>query len=88
MKHYGNLAGTRPYYQRALAIREKALGPDHPDTASSLSNLDVLCAYQGDYDETARLVRRALAIREQRLGPQHPDTVSSRESLTIIEAML
>ena len=26
-------------YERALAIEEKALGKDHPDTASTLSNL-------------------------------------------------
>ena len=29
----------RPYVERALAIYEKALGPDHPDTAGSLNNL-------------------------------------------------
>ena len=28
-----------PLYQRALKIREKALGPEHPDTAISLNNL-------------------------------------------------
>jgi tetratricopeptide (TPR) repeat protein len=35
----GNLAEATPYYQRALAICEKALGPNHPDTATSLNNL-------------------------------------------------
>ena len=29
-------------YKRSLAIREKALGPDHPDVATSLNNLAVL----------------------------------------------
>jgi hypothetical protein len=28
-----------PLFERALAIREKALGPEHPDTATSLHNL-------------------------------------------------
>lgn len=28
----GDFAGARPYYERALAISEKALGPDHPKT--------------------------------------------------------
>ena len=27
------------WHKRALAIREKALGPDHPDVALSLNNL-------------------------------------------------
>jgi hypothetical protein len=31
-----------------LAIREKALGPDHPDTAMSLNNLASLLRDQGD----------------------------------------
>jgi tetratricopeptide (TPR) repeat protein len=35
----GRYARAEPLYQRALAIREKALGPDHPDVATSLSNL-------------------------------------------------
>ncbi len=28
----GDLAGARPYYERALAIRERVLGPEHPDS--------------------------------------------------------
>ena len=40
--------GARPYYERALAICEKALGPDHPDTAMSLNNLGALLNEQGD----------------------------------------
>ena len=29
----GRYAEAEPLYKRALAIREKALGPDHPDVA-------------------------------------------------------
>ena len=32
-------AQARPLFERALAIREKVLGPEHPDTAESLNNL-------------------------------------------------
>jgi hypothetical protein len=32
-------ADARPFYERALEIREKALGPDHPDTILIRSNL-------------------------------------------------
>ena len=32
----------RCIYKRSLAIREKALGPDHPDVAQSLVNLAAL----------------------------------------------
>jgi len=33
----GDLAGARPYYERALAICEQVLGPEHRDTAQSLN---------------------------------------------------
>ena len=35
----GRYADAEPLYQRSLAISEKALGPDHPDVATSLNNL-------------------------------------------------
>ena len=35
----GRYTDAEPLYQRALAIREKALGPEHPDVADSLNNL-------------------------------------------------
>ena len=31
----GRYAEAEPLYKRALAIQEKALGPDHPDVATS-----------------------------------------------------
>jgi len=35
-------AKAEPLLERALAIREKAFGPEHPDTAMSLNNLACL----------------------------------------------
>lgn len=88
LNFYGNLEAALPFARRALAIREKALGPDHPDTALSLNNLAFLHYDEGNVTEAARLMRRALAIREARLGAKHPDTESSRESLAVILAAL
>ena len=59
-------------YQRALKIREKALGPEHPDTAASLNNLAALFADMGAYDQALPLYQRALKIREKAPGPEHP----------------
>ena len=50
-------------------IYEQVLGPDHPDTASSLHNLAAIYDSQGRYAEAEPLYRRALAIREQ-AGPR------------------
>jgi hypothetical protein len=38
----GNLAGARPYFERALAILTARLGPDHPHTQSVRDNLAAL----------------------------------------------
>ena len=35
----GNYVQAEPLYQRACTIYEKVLGPEHPDTAASLTNL-------------------------------------------------
>ena len=74
-------AGDLVAARRALAIREKQLGPDHPDTAISLGNLANLLEAQGDLAAARPLHERALAIREKRLGPDHPDTAASLSNL-------
>jgi eukaryotic-like serine/threonine-protein kinase len=62
-------------YTRSLSLREKALGPEHPDVASSLSNLSVAAWWMGKYEEALRKAERAQAIKEKALGPEHPDVV-------------
>ncbi len=65
-------AAARPYYEQALAIREKALGADHPATASSLNNLGSLLDSMGDYAAARPYYEQALAIREKRWAPTTP----------------
>ncbi|MFL6464658.1 MAG: tetratricopeptide repeat protein [Bryobacteraceae bacterium] len=50
----------------------KALGPEHPRTATTLHNLAHLLEAKGNSRQAEPLYRRALAIREQALGPEHP----------------
>ena len=51
-----------PIAEKALAVREKALGPDHPNTAMSLNNLAVLYTSTGRYQEAIPLMLRAQHI--------------------------
>ncbi len=44
---------AEPLYERALAIWEKALGPEHPDVATGLNNLARLYMDQGSRSRTA-----------------------------------
>jgi tetratricopeptide (TPR) repeat protein len=55
LQSQGDYAGARPLYERALGIREKVLGAEHPDTKNSASGAaDVLDAL-GRADEAAAL---------------------------------
>jgi tetratricopeptide (TPR) repeat protein len=60
------------------------LGPDHPDTATSLDNLAFLLQAQGDLAGARPLYERALAIREKVLGPDHPDSATSLNNLALL----
>ena len=77
---------AEPLLKRALAITEKALGSDHPDTAMSLSNLAMLYATQGKYDLAEPLLKRAIAILDQAFNASHPDTILYRKNLAQIKA--
>ena len=70
---------------RAVVIREKVLGEEHPDTATSLNNLAILLSDQGSYQEARPLYERALAIREKVYGEEHPYTKRVRQNLTTLD---
>jgi tetratricopeptide (TPR) repeat protein len=49
-------AEAEPLYQRALAIREKEFGPEHPAVTTSLNNLAELYRSQGRHAEAEPLI--------------------------------
>jgi tetratricopeptide (TPR) repeat protein len=74
-------AQARLLHDRALAIREKVLGPEHLDTSASLNNLAGLLQAQGNHTGARPLCERALAIKEKVLGPEHPDVATGLNNL-------
>ncbi len=84
----GEYEKARPYFQRALEIREKVLGPDHPNTADSLNNMGLLLQAMGDLAGARPYYQRALDIDEKVLGPDHPNTASSLNNMgALLRAM-
>ena len=77
----GDYAAAELLLRRAMAIDEKAWGPDHPQLAIHLNNLASLFVAKGDYAATEPLFRRALAIDEKALGPDHRTTQQVRKNL-------
>ena len=68
-----------PFAQRALAIRERTLGPEYPDTAQSLKNLAMVYMAVDDSAKADALYERAQRILEKTLGPDHPNTLHCRQ---------
>ena len=71
-------------YKRALAIYEKTFGAEHPEVATSLSNLGELYRLQGRYTEAEPMAKRALDLREKALGPDHPQVGISLNNLALL----
>ena len=69
----GKYSEAIPLAQRALAIREKTRGPNHPDIAMALAWLASLYHKQGRYADAEPLYKRSLVIGEKALGPDHRD---------------
>jgi tetratricopeptide (TPR) repeat protein/CHAT domain-containing protein len=77
----GKYAEAIEIAKRVIAIREKALGPDHPQVGSALNNLAALYRDQGRTSEAEPLLKRAIAIIEKALGPDHADVGLSLNNL-------
>ncbi len=82
----GRPAEGEALLKRAVAIREKDLGPDpdHRYVAINLNNLAALYIKQGQYAQGEPVIKRALAIREKALGPDHPDVAQSLNNLAVL----
>jgi hypothetical protein len=63
-----------------LALKEKLLGPSHPDTAMTLNNLAVLLKAQGELNESALFYQRALAVFQSVLKSDHPKLIRCRKN--------
>ncbi|MFM8922531.1 MAG: tetratricopeptide repeat protein [Microcystis panniformis] len=84
----GKYAEAEPLYLRALAIREKQLGAEHPHVANSLNNLADLYQSQGKYTEAESLYQRAIAICSEKLGENHPNTQTVKSNYNLMLSQL
>lgn len=79
----GRFQEAVPLARQTLKIREKVLGPEHPDTARSLNNLAMTYHQLGAYDQALPLLQRSLEIKEKKFGPDHPETAYSLNQLAM-----
>ena len=72
------------YYQKALAIRLKKLGADHPHVAMSYLNIGLVYALQEKLTEAESSMQRAVDIARKTSSEQHPDTQKCIQLLKLI----
>ncbi|HEY4180814.1 MAG TPA: serine/threonine-protein kinase [Kofleriaceae bacterium] len=67
-----SFAEARPHFERALALRQASVGPDHLDIALILSNLGTCYNAAGDLAKAHDSFDRSIAIRERMFGKESP----------------
>jgi CHAT domain-containing protein/tetratricopeptide (TPR) repeat protein len=77
----GRFNEAQPLLAKVLAVRQRVLGEDHPDTAQSYSNLASSLNAQGKYAEAEAVYRKALDICRKALGEEHPTTAKNYNNL-------
>ncbi len=77
----GEPAASLPLLERALKLRRRVLGEDHPHTLNSANNLAVNLRELGQYEAARRLDEDTLARRRRALGQEHPYTLKSANNL-------
>ena len=75
---------AEPLCKRALDIREKFLGPSHPDVAKQLNNLALICQHQEKYDDVEKYFARAIDIYTRNFGANDPHTIKTKNNLASV----
>ncbi len=75
-------------FRKALALREKGLGPMHPDVAGAHNNVANALVRSARFSEARAEAMAALEITETSLGPEHVDVTGPLHLLSVLSAEL
>lgn len=74
-------AEARPPLREAGELFEAHLGEDHPRLGAVLTNLAMVEARIGQFDEMEQMHRRAIAVWSSAYGEAHPRTLSAHQNM-------
>ena len=69
--------------EKALSIRKKIYGEEHPDVADSYHSLGVDYRGLGQHNQAKECNEKALSIRKKIYGEEHPYVAGSYHSLGV-----
>ncbi|CAF1163894.1 unnamed protein product [Rotaria sordida] len=78
MRKYSDVLSS---YERAVAIQQQLLPPNHPDLAASYNNIGNVHADMRQYSQALSSHEKALAIRQHSLPSTHPDLASTYNNI-------
>ena len=84
----GNNEKSLSYHLKALDVRKKLLGEDHPETARSYHNIG--CCYYSieNFEKAYEFYEKAFNLRKKLLGEDHKDTIRSMNELQELKVKL
>ena len=74
-------ASAEALLRKAVLVQETELGPMHPDLASTVNNLGIVCEINEKPADAEACFRRAYTIATHSLSPDHPMVTTSRQNL-------
>jgi serine/threonine-protein kinase len=77
----GDLPAARTSLETALALRERILGPDHPETLATLRNLGTVYLRTDEPDLAIKVLTRAYESTSRVLGANHHLATLARQDL-------
>jgi tetratricopeptide (TPR) repeat protein len=67
-----------------MAAKQRVLGPEHPETLSTINNLAGIYRDEGKYELAEPLLVRVLEVRQHVLGQDHPDALITMNNLGLL----
>ncbi|MCH7701315.1 MAG: serine/threonine protein kinase, partial [Planctomycetes bacterium] len=80
----GHYFEAEPHLARALDIRQRLLGEEHPDRLAAMHNLANVYLERGRYEEAEALYLDTLETKKRLLGEENPGTLLSMNNLAIL----
>jgi tetratricopeptide (TPR) repeat protein len=72
------------FHEKAFAIQQQSLPPNHPDLASAYCNIGVVYKNMGDYSKALSYYEKDLEISQKSFPPNHPDLASSYNNIGVV----
>jgi DNA-binding SARP family transcriptional activator/tetratricopeptide (TPR) repeat protein len=84
----GHLPPARARFERAIAVLDGTVGPEHPDAAHARSGLAIVLQDLGRVEEAYALQSQVVAAFRRARGPVHPDVAHAYDKLAYMAGLL